>query len=244
MTDKYKIAGHIIQIESIYEDVHVYCRDYVCDAASAAEIFIRTDADDIAYERNKSARENELEGTEVIEYSDGYLEELAVYRKLAEKILEYNTFLFHGSAIAVDNEAYLFTAKSGTGKSTHARLWREYLGSRAVMVNDDKPLIHIENGKAFVYGTPYNGKHRLGSNICVPLKAIAVLERGQTNSISRAERSAVYPLLLQQTYRPSDRSGIIKTLDLLNEMTHSVELYILRCNMEPDAARVSYEGMK
>ena len=60
-------------------------------------------------------------------YSDIYLETMAVYRKIEDKLLDYDTILFHGSAVAVDGVGYLFTAKSGTGKSTHTRLWREML---------------------------------------------------------------------------------------------------------------------
>lgn len=71
------------------------------------------------------------------------LEETAVYRKIADKMVDYDTFVFHGSVIAVEGQAYLFTAKSGTGKSTHTRLWREMLGDKAVMVNDDKPMLRV-----------------------------------------------------------------------------------------------------
>ena len=98
-------------------------------------------------------------------------------------MISYDTILFHGSVIAVDGIGYLFTAKSGTGKSTHTRLWREYFGDRAAMVNDDKPLLKITDSSVIAYGTPYNGKHRLGTNISVPLKAICILTRAADNHI-------------------------------------------------------------
>lgn len=74
------------------------------------------------------------------EYSLSYLETLAVYRKIVTRLVFSDILLIHGSAIAVDGKAYLFTAPSGTGKSTHTRMCREYFKDRAVMVNDDKPL--------------------------------------------------------------------------------------------------------
>ena len=89
----------------------------------------------------------------MISRPDDYLETLAVCRKIAERMPEYDTFLFHGSCIAVDGVGYLFTAKSGTGKSTHTRLWRELLDNRATMVNDDKPLIRIADDGLVIYGT-------------------------------------------------------------------------------------------
>jgi hypothetical protein len=150
----------------------------------------------------------------------------------------------HGSVVAVDGAAYMFTARSGTGKSTHAALWRKLLGDRAVMVNDDKPLVSVEDGLAVVYGTPYNGKHRLGSNISVPLKAVCVLERGDTNVITGIGRQQAYPVLLQQIYRPADRKAFVRTLELIDELTKSVKFYKLKCNMDISAAELSYNTMK
>ena len=139
MIRRYKIADKVAEINSIYEQVHNYCADYQTD--EKADYYISITQADIDFERKKSDRERALEGNTDVDYSDSYLEQLAVYRKIAEKMIDYNTILFHGSVIAVDGEAYLFTAKSGTGKSTHTRLWRKYLGKKAVMVNDDKPLL-------------------------------------------------------------------------------------------------------
>ncbi len=242
MTETYKIADKNIAIHSIYADVHEYCKDYITD--ETPDFSVQTAQSDITYEREKSAKEDLAEGRAIRDFTDGYLEELAVYRKIAEKMLDYDTFLFHGSVIAVDGQGYLFTAKSGTGKSTHTRLWREYLGSRAVMVNDDKPLLRVSQSGVTVYGTPYNGKHRLGNNISVPLKCICILERAEQNTIKEISKSDAYVLLLQQTYRPSDSIKMAKTLTLADKMAESVRLYRLGCNMNIEAAQVAYHKMK
>ena len=112
----------------------------------------------------------------MISRPDDYLETLAVCRRIAERMPEHDTFLFYGSCIAVDGAGYVFTAKSGTGKSTHTRLWREMLGVRAVMVNDDKPLIRIADDGSVIYDPPWDCNHHLSHNIAVPLKAICILE--------------------------------------------------------------------
>lgn len=241
MTGTYRIGGRRIAIQSLFSRVHNYCQDYACEGA--ADLTVSVTRADIDYERERSAREDRAEGRVVREYPDAYLEELAVYRKIAEWMPGRDTFLFHGSAIAVDGVTYLFTAKSGTGKSTHARLWRELLGERAEMVNDDKPLIRVtETGEAVVYGTPWNGKHRLGSNISVPLKAICVLERSAENHIGKIDRAEALPTLLQQAYRPADPAALAKTLALIDRM--KVEYYRLGCNMEIGAAELAYNTMK
>ena len=120
----------------------------------------------------------------------------------------------------------------------------QYLGERAVIINDDKPLLRIADGIVTAYGTPYNGKHRRGCTLSVPLKAICILERGKENHIEPVGKNAVYPLLVQQVYRPSDADMLVRTLTLLDRMTENVGLYRLRCNMDIEAAKVAYHGMK
>ena len=235
MIGYYKIADRLVRIESLYSGIHKYCHGY---EASSAETEASVDID---VKISPSDIEREKKGNN--EYSDAYWELLAVHRKLSTAMLDFDTFLFHGSCVAVDGEAFLFTAPSGTGKSTHARLWREYLGEKVIMVNDDKPFIRVDDTGVFVYGTPFNGKHRLGTDICVPLKAVCLLSRGETNEISRVPQKDAYPYLIKQTYRPETAEQLAKTMALLDRLTFSVELYTLSCNMDVDAARVAYEGM-
>ena len=159
-------------------------------------------------------------------------------------MIDFDTILFHGSVVAVDGIGYLFTAKSGTGKSTHTRLWREYFGERAVIVNDDKPLLKITDSGVTAYGTPYNSKHRLGTNISVLLKAICILTRAAENHIEPITRDHAYTMLLQQVYRPADILKMAKTLKLVDRLADRVKLYKLDCNMEISAAIVAYEGMQ
>ena len=241
ITRKYKIADKVVEVTSIYAEVHKYCSDYLTD--EPADYSVTTTQADIDFECEKSAREDEIEGIPVRHFSDSYLEELAVYRKIAEKMLDFDTVLFHGSVVAVDDVGYLFTAKSGTGKSTHTRLWREYFGDRAIMVNDDKPLLHIAD-TVTAYGTPYNGKHRLGTNTSVPLKAICILTRSADNHIEPITREQAYTMLLQQVYRPADMLKMAKTLELVDRLAESVKLYRLGCNMDISAAQVAFEGMQ
>ena len=242
MTKKYKIADKVIEVTSIYEKVHEYCNDYLTD--EPADFSVCITREDIIKEKDKSDSEYAYEGKKSPDFSDTLLEETAVYRKIAEKMPDYDTFVFHGSVVAVDGQGFLFTAKSGTGKSTHTRLWREYLGDKAVMVNDDKPMLKITDSGVTAYGTPYNGKHRLGCNMSVPLKAICILTRGEKNSIVRIDKAEAYAMLLQQVYRPQDPLQMAKTLKLVDRLAANTELYKLACNMDIEAAEVAYNGMK
>lgn len=241
MQNTYRLAGHTITIKSLYPQVHTLCADY--RAAGEAECCIATTPADIAFEREKSAREDALEGIPLRGYPDEYLETLAVYRRLAEFLVQADVLLMHGSVVAVDGLAYLFTAKSGTGKSTHTKLWMQQFGSRAVMVNGDKPLLHVGSEGVTVYGTPWDGKEHLSANIACPLKAICILTRRAENHIERISKKEVLPMLCQQIHRPADPAGLAKALALVNQLGSSVPLYRLGCNQEPEAALVAYNGM-
>lgn len=237
----YRIADLDIRISSVHERVHELCSAY-CTQSAHADIEAVTTQDDIDLERIRSGRGAEEDRG--AGYSDGYLETLAVYRKIAERSPYHDTVLFHGSAVAVDGKGYIFTARSGTGKSTHARLWRELLGDRAVMINDDKPLIRIRNGEAEVFGTPWDGKHRLSSNSSVQVKAVGLLNRGEENMIRPADVSEVYPALIQQIYRPMDTGAMEKTLELIDRLTEAVSFWRMECNMEIGAAEMAYGAMR
>ncbi len=236
-----RLAGVNIGIQPIHDYILEYCRDYLTE--EAPDITVAVTQGDLDGERAKSEAEDKLEGIPVRQFSDAYLETLAVYRKIAAALLDRGILLYHGSCVAVDGAAYLFTAKSGTGKSTHVSLWRQQFGDRAVMVNDDKPLLAVTDSGVTAYGTPWDGKHRLSTNMACPLKAICILERSETNQIQPISAKEGYALLLQQVYRPRDPLALAKTLQLLDRLLSRVSLYRLGCNMDPSAAEVSYRGM-
>ena len=237
----YRMAERNIGVESLYERVHQRCAAYGTDGAP--DFVVRITPADIDRERELSAREDRLAGRPVRDWTEAYLEELAVYRRIAEGMLSYDTFLCHGAAVAVDGWGYLFAARSGTGKSTHARLWKELLGDRLTYVNDDKPLVRVTSEAAMIYGTPYDGKHRRSSDIAVPLRAVCLLQRGEENHIRRIGVRDAFPRLVQQAYCPDDGAALQRTVALLQRLTERVQLYELTCNRDPDAARVAFEGM-
>lgn len=237
-----KLAGIAIEIHCLYPSTKRFCRDYLTEAP--ADFAVEVTRADLAFEREKSARQDAAEGLAPRRYSDEYLETLAVYRKIAERLPDYDTLLFHGSAVAVDGAGYLFTAKSGTGKSTHTRLWRERFGPRAVMVNDDKPLLRVAETGVTVCGTPWDGKHRLSRNMEVPLSGLCLLSRSGDNRIGPVAPREAWPMLMQQTYRPADPAALAKTLALVDRLSRGVKLWSLGCNMEPEAAEVSYNAMR
>lgn len=162
-----------------------------------------------------------------------------------EGIINYNGFLLHSSGVCVDGWAYLFSADSGTGKSTHTALWQKYLGAdRARIINDDKPAIRIADGQIYVYGTPWSGKTDQNINMRMPLGAIVFLERSTENFIRPITAQEAIPKLFQQTLRPHDPAQMNKLLDVLDRVLSETPLYRLGCDMSKEAVELSFNTIR
>lgn len=236
-----ELAGCCVSVHAMFESTKAFCREYLSELPP--DFSVEICPEDIELERKMSARTDAAEGRAASAYADAYLETVAVQRKISEALFDYDTLLFHGSAVAMDGRAYLFTARSGTGKSTHTRLWREVFGGRAVMVNDDKPFLRITNQAVLACGSPWNGKHRLSANLQVPLAAICILERGAENRIEEIRPQDALLMLLQQSNRPQDAGKMPKYLELIDSLSQRLRFYRLQCNMDPQAAVVAYDAM-
>lgn len=235
-----ELAGIPIGITALYEQSRETFRDYLTEKAPVFSL--EATEQDLIREYERVARIRGL-NKQAKSINPSLLEEQWLYHQVEEHLPEYGAVLFHGSAIAVDGDAYLFTAPSGTGKSTHTRLWQQHFSGRALMVNDDKPLITFFKNTPLVCGSPWQGKHRLGNNICAPLRGICLLNRGSDNEISPISAEKAFPTLLQQCYMPEETNRMAFTLDFLERLSKCVPLYQLKCNMQPEAAQVAYMGM-
>ena len=230
------LAGINVAVTSLFDEVYDFCRDYLTDAP--ADMNVSVTPEDINYEKIVNIREARIEGIPVVEYSDSYLETLAVYRKIVTKMLDFDTFLMHGAVVAVGDKAWLFTAPSGTGKTTHINLWLKNIPGSYV-VNGDKPLIHIGD-ECTVYGTPWAGKEGMNRNVGVKLCGIVILNRGAENHVEKVPMTRILPVLIQQSYRPKEKAELEKTLSLLSRLGKKIPMYQLYCNMDPEAAFVAY----
>ena len=229
-----KLAGVTIQIEHRYRYTRWICRDFVLPEGAAPDFTV-------------SATDEEIEAELSCEpqAAASYCESLCVCRKICHKMPYYNAFLMHAAVVAVDGAAYIFTAPSGTGKSTHIQLWKDHFGDRAVIVNGDKPLIRVIDGAVYVCGTPWRGKEGWGGNYTLPVAGICVIEQSPENhirklSVSEASRHIFKQVLIS---RDSEES-FDRFWSLLNRMMTTVDIYLLQCNRDPEASRLSYLTMR
>lgn len=236
-----EIAGLTVLVEPLFQSTIEYCRPYL--TCKEPEFTVKVTQDDLISEQLHLEQEAIREGLKIRKFKDPFLERSTIQRRVADFLLTRNTLMLHGSTVAVDGKAYLFTAPCGTGKSTHTRLWRELFGDRAVMVNDDKPFLRFTSSGIFAYGSPWSGKHGLASNVCVPLQGICYLQRGKDNVIRRATGEELETFLSHQAHIPGDSDLALDACAMLDSLVRTVPLWMMQCNKELEAAYVSYRAM-
>lgn len=160
-----------------------------------------------------------------------------------DALINFNGFMLHSSAVIVDGRAYLFSAPSGTGKSTHTALWLKHFGDRAKIINDDKPAIRVTDNGIKVYGTPWSGKSDLNINTEAELGAICFIERDSYNHIEPMSDGEAISRILNQTLRPSKQREMNLLLDTLDTVIRNTKIFKLGCTISEEAAVIAYEAM-
>lgn len=159
----------------------------------------------------------------------------------ARALLQHDGTYLHSSAVLLNGKAYLFSANSGTGKSTHTEKWCRLFGAR--YLNDDKPALRLIDGVWMAYGTPWSGKHDLSSPEGAPVGGIAFLKRGEENAISPMPPQQAVPLLMVQSQWRLNEVQMQTQLTLADHLLRTVPIWELTCRNDDDAARVSCLAM-
>ena len=228
----FKFADYIIGFETEYTNIKKRCNDYYTQETEN-NISLKCTNEDIENEKVYS------EGN----YSNDYLEYIGLFRKLAEWLPNNGAFVLHSACFDVEGEGVAFAAHSGTGKTTHMRLWQEYLGGKMVVVNGDKPIVRFfeaEPETPFAYGTPWNGKERLGSNMRTPLKHICFIERSETNYVEPMSKADAIDRIFNQVYMPKNPIAVMNTMQLIDRLLSCCKLWTIHCNMDISAAETAY----
>lgn len=154
---------------------------------------------------------------------------------MAQLLLKHKRMVLHSSCISVDGQAILFSAPSGTGKSTHTQLWQEYVGGVSY-INDDTPILRFDKSdEVYACGSPWSGKTTLNSNVSVPLKAIVFLERGTENSIEKIGGAEAFARLVGEARKLPFKDAVELSAELCGELIKKVPIYKLKCNISKEA---------
>lgn len=231
-----KIADLTVGISCAHELTRRLCEEYLVETGSPTFTVEINETD------KEKLRNFFLSFSEV--FSESYIESTAIYNKICNRVLNYNAAVFHAALVSVDGMGVAFAAPSGTGKTTHIKLWKRLFGDKVEIVNGDKPLFTFRNGSFFASGMPWCGKENLGCNKTVPLKAVCFLDRADQNSIfSLNDNYEIMSRLFLQLIMPEEQHLMINYLEFANNMINTVPFFLLKCNMDIDAAHVAYEGI-
>lgn len=229
----YQIANLNIRINPFYENTRQRLMPYIT-AEESFDFEVSVSQEDIAQYISTSKNFCTEEGAENI----------LILTEICNRLLGgYDGLFFHSSSLMLDSKAYVFTAVSGTGKSTHTALWRKHFGKRVTMINDDKPVIRRIAGRFFICGTPWMGKSEIGNNVKAPIKAIYILKRSKKNYAEKVSVGQHLKDILEATVIPRDKENMDKLLTLLDELFSVVPLYVLHCNMDEEAVTIAYNAV-
>jgi len=176
-------------------------------------------------------------------YSFEDYEYMSLGSNFYKKLLDFNGIMLHSSAVVVDNKAYLFSAASGTGKSTHTNFWLELFGDRAFILNDDKPALRILDDGIYAYGTPWSGKNNISANKKVKVQAICIIKRDIVNSIRPMDSQNAFLRIYHSTVKKLSQEQALKSFQIINQIIKEIPIYELGCTPTIDAAILSYNYM-
>lgn len=225
-----RIAEQDFKISYFYPGIRELYRDYECaEAEMPMPIQVTTEEIEECHKK-------------IPELSIEYAESSCIYQAIAEKLPEHRRLLVHGASITWRGRGLLFTAPSGTGKTTHISLWRKYLGDQVDIINGDKPILAVEDDIT-IYGTPWGGKENWQKNRKADLCGICFLSQGRENQICPLCPADAVEYMIRQTYLPGTAQAAAYTLDLADQLLQKVPLWELSCDMSEDAVRCSFEAM-
>ena len=228
----YDIAGLRMDIRNKYSFTDRFCREYLSsDQTSPVDVVAEVSLEEFLDEKTRS------EG-----FSDGYIENLCIYRQICRQITVKNRFLLHASIVEYKGNAYAFLGRSGTGKSTHSKLWLQYVDG-AKILNGDKPILQVTENGVIVYGTPWMGKEQFGYNGVAPLKGLCFLEQAKENSIEKLSVKETVKRIFPQIMHPVEEEYATKTLELVDSLVVSTPAYLLRCDISKEAMEKSFEAL-
>jgi hypothetical protein len=156
-----------------------------------------------------------------------------------EIALRYHLMSLHATAIVYDDCAILISAPSQTGKSTFAKHWLSLFPS-SIIINDDKPLIKIDQQNAYVYGTPFSGKNKLNINQKYPLKCIVFLRQGTSDTIHILSKDDALKEIIKNIYRPMIEETWDITLPIIEHLLTNYDFIGLSATNSPNAAQTLY----
>ena len=178
-------------------------------------------------------------------HDEAYHEFVCIFRHISDSILNHNGLFVHSAVISMDNNGYMFSGRSGVGKSTHINEWVKHFGNeRVTVINGDKPIIRFFDDGIYAYGNPWHGVEGWSTNAKVKLKSVCFLKQSRQNRIREMKSPEILKELINQTVIPSASSDKLKYFELLDKFIKTLDFYELECDISKDAVMTAYNTMR
>ncbi len=176
--------------------------------------------------------------------SYGQCEVLQSARYIFNCLVQIHMFFLHASVVVVNNEAYVFCAQNGGGKSTHAKLWIKYFGTKAYSFCDDRPIIGLIGNDLYVWSSPWSKVSNEHIQKKVKVHGIYILKKAIENKIKKLCKEEGIKAIMSQ-YPLQDKFRIRQTIILvLSRLLNDIGIFELRCNTSIDSVKLVYEETK
>jgi hypothetical protein len=152
--------------------------------------------------------------------------------------------MLHSSAISYKGEGILFSAPSGTGKSTQSSLWKKEFGDDVIIVNDDTPFIRNKDNISYVYGCHWSGKTDINEQMKVPVKAVVSVKQGKENKVKELTEAEGFFRIFNETKKPVESSMLDEAMDNVIKFLSNVRVYELTCRPDSDAVYTLKEKLE
>ncbi len=230
---KYLIADIVVEYAPKYEYINSFLEKFKYNGTRKTDIEIN-----LSNQHIESLHHRMVDGTSI-----GNAEAFAVGNTFFKKAIPFDTMLVHSSALVFEGKAYLFSAMSGVGKSTHTKLWQKAFGERVQIINDDKPAVRIVDGNPIVYGTPFDGGSGIAENDSAPLGAIIFLKRSDSNFVEIPSTKEILQSLYFSTVHMLSEDNTEMMLSNFEKLIGTTKFYILNCNTDISAAYTAYNAI-
>ena len=230
----YKLFDLYYQIDFEYKGYEKLLAPYQADEISSPDEIIKITREEIYHELVHDT-----------DHDEAYHEFICIFRHIASTILKYKGLFVHSAVISMDNEGYMFSGRSGVGKSTHINEWVKYFGKdRVAIINGDKPIIRFFDDGIYAYGNPWCGVEGWSDNKKVKLKSVCFLKQSNENRIRILKSPEILKELINQTVVPTNVEDKLKYFEMLDKFVNTLDFYELECDISKDAVITAYTKMR
>lgn len=233
-----ELARITFELDTVYGNMQFFCKDFLVESKKPDYMISITQKEIEAEWANKS----DLKGNfDSLQQRSMYpvSERKAFLRKIVDILPFHSVLLMHGAVVSDGKSAYMFTAPSGTGKTTRAHLFTDSHPDYYIL-NGDKPLVKIEKDRVLVYGSPWKGKEHEGINEEATLKAIFLLVRSDHTKLTELRASEAFGFLTTQTCIPSNGKQTKRILHLIESLEGKTKIFLFESTPTKESVEMAW----